>query len=94
MRLSPTMKKKIRVFKIKESVDASRNVNEITRSRYSAGLIDFQEVLDAQRVMFDQEDDFARSQGNLVKFLVDIYEAMGGGWDESQLGARDENRTE
>ena len=85
---------KIRVFKIKESVDASRNVNEITRSRYSAGLIDFQEVLDAQRVMFDQEDDFARSQGNLVKFLVDIYEAMGGGWDESQLGARDENRTE
>jgi len=42
-----------RIQKIKSSVDASKNVNEITRARYSAGLIDFQEVLDAQRVVFN-----------------------------------------
>lgn len=83
-----------RIQKIKNSVDASKNVNEITRARYSAGLIDFQEVLDAQRVVFNQEDDLATSQGELIQHLIDIYWSMGGGWDETQLGIRDEDKPE
>ena len=83
-----------RIQKIKSSVDASKNVNEITRARYSAGLIDFQEVLDAQRVVFNQEDDLATSQGELIQHLIDIYWSMGGGWDETQLGIRDEDKPE
>jgi len=75
-------------------VDASINVNEITKARYSAGLIDFQEVLDAQRVVFNQEDDLAVSQGELIQHLIEIYWFMGGGWDESHLGVRDENKSE
>ena len=83
-----------RIQKIKSSVDASIIVNEITKARYSAGLIDFQEVLDAQRVVFNQEDDLAASQGELIQHLIEIYWSMGGGWDESQLGIRDENKSE
>ena len=54
-------------------------------ARYTSGLIDFQEVQDAERVIFFQEDDLAQSDGNLVQFIIQLYKAMGGGWDDTEI---------
>lgn len=64
------------------SVSAAKKVNKITLARYTSGLIDFQEVQDAERVIFFQEDDLAKSNGNLVQFIIQLYKAMGGGWED------------
>ncbi|MDA9155566.1 efflux transporter outer membrane subunit [Methylophilaceae bacterium] len=66
------------------SVSAAKKVNKITLARYTSGLIDFQEVQDAERVIFFQEDDLAKSNGNLVQFIIQLYKAMGGGWEDTK----------
>ena len=67
------------------SVKAAKKVNKITVARYTSGLIDFQEVQDAERVIFFQEDELAKSDGNLVQFIIQLYKAMGGGWDDTEI---------
>ncbi|MCP4895897.1 MAG: TolC family protein, partial [bacterium] len=49
--------------------------------QYRAGLTDFQNVLDTQRTLLVREDDLAASEGIVIKNLVDLYRALGGGWD-------------
>ena len=67
------------------SVSAAKKVNKITLARYTSGLIDFQEVQDAERVIFFQEDELAKSNGNLVQFIIQLYKAMGGGWENTEI---------
>ena len=71
------------------SVKAAKKVNKITVARYTSGLIDFQEVQDAERVIFFQEDELAKSDGNLVQFIIQLYKAMGGGWDATEIPVQD-----
>jgi len=74
---------------LRASVKAAKKVNKITVARYTSGLIDFQEVQDAERVIFFQEDDLAQSDGNLVQFIIQLYKAMGGGWDNTEIPAQE-----
>ena len=53
---------------------------ELAREAYTAGLTDFQNVLDAERSMLDLEDSLAESRGRVVENLVGLYKALGGGW--------------
>ena len=47
---------------------------------YRSGLTDFQNVLDAQRILIAQESDLAGSSGRMCANLVRLYKALGGGW--------------
>ena len=47
---------------------------------YRSGLTDFQNVLDAQRILIAQESDLTGSSGRLGASLVKLYKALGGGW--------------
>jgi outer membrane protein, multidrug efflux system len=47
---------------------------------YRSGLTDFQNVLDTQRSQFTQEDALAESRGLVVQNLIQLYQALGGGW--------------
>ena len=49
-------------------------------TQYTAGLTDFQNVLDSQRTLFNQEDALAESEGLVVQNLIAVYKALGGGW--------------
>ena len=80
---------KQRNISLRASVKAAKKVNKITVARYTSGLIDFQEVQDAERVIFFQEDDLAQSDGNLVQFIIQLYKAMGGGWDDTEIPAQE-----
>ena len=52
----------------------------------------FQNVLDTQRSLFNQQDQLAASEGILVQNLVALYKALGGGWDPEALPPVPESR--
>jgi hypothetical protein len=37
-------------------------------------------VLDAQRALFVQQDNYLVTRGNAVSSLITLYKALGGGW--------------
>ena len=56
---------------------------------YKDGVVDFQNVLDAQRTLLDFEERLAITDGNVVRSVVRLYLALGGGWDPSTDDAPD-----
>ena len=48
--------------------------------QYETGLTDFNNVLDTQRSLFDQQDELVARQTNVVLNLIRIYKTLGGGW--------------
>ncbi len=62
------------------AAEAARNAALLARYRYSAGLIDFQTVLDTERTVLTIEDSQAGSQAEGATALVQLYKALGGGW--------------
>ena len=62
------------------AVDSARNAAQLARQRYSAGLIDFQSVLDSERSVLLLEESLGINQANAVRALIRLYKALGGGW--------------
>ncbi len=62
------------------SVAAAREAVGLVDELYRLGLTDFQNVLDTQRLLAEQEDSFAESRGRVTQNLIGIYRALGGGW--------------
>ena len=62
-------------------MDATQRSLELVLTQYRAGLTDFQNVLDTQRSLLLREDDLAESEGIVIESLVDLYRALGGGWN-------------
>jgi NodT family efflux transporter outer membrane factor (OMF) lipoprotein len=63
---------------------ASERAVELVMVLYRAGLVDFQNVLDAQRSLLNVQNDLARSEGLRTLQLVNLYRALGGGWENGQ----------
>lgn len=64
-----------------ETVDATERSLDLVLTQYRAGLTNFQNVLDTQRSLFDRQDRLAESEGLVVQRLVNLYRALGGGWN-------------
>ncbi len=58
---------------------ASRSV-EIATKQYEKGMIDYQPLLDSERVLTHQQDTLTESRGLISVYLVSVYKALGGGW--------------
>jgi len=59
---------------------ASQTAAQIARARYEGGLVDFLDVLDAERTQLADEDRLAQSRTDAATSLVAVYKALGGGW--------------
>jgi outer membrane protein, multidrug efflux system len=64
---------------------ASRTAARIARTRYEGGMVDFLEVLDAERTQLAAEDRLALSRTQAATSLVAVYKALGGGWEMTPL---------
>ncbi len=62
------------------AVEASQQSVELVHTQYIEGLTDFQSYLDAQRVLFDQQDQYAKSRGLVATNLINLNRTLGGGW--------------
>ena len=52
----------------------------LSQVQYNEGLIDYLNVLDAQRRLFESEINLAKTQRSQLVSLVQLYKALGGGW--------------
>ena len=59
---------------------AAGRVEALARSRYDSGLADYLEILIADQQLFDQELQLAQTRGDELRALVQLYRALGGGW--------------
>jgi NodT family efflux transporter outer membrane factor (OMF) lipoprotein len=64
-----------------QAVTSAKESVEISHEQYKQGLIDFLQVLDTQRQMLLAEDELAQSEAAISSDLVQLYRALGGGWD-------------
>ncbi len=62
------------------ATESSRNAALLARNRYSAGLIDFQSVLDTERSVLSIEDSLASTRADGISAVIRLYKALGGGW--------------
>lgn len=65
---------------LQRAVVAAEEATKLVNTLYRTGLTDFQNVLDTERSLFQQQDDHAASQGLVAQDLIDLYRALGGGW--------------
>lgn len=61
------------------SVTSARETVSLIKENYTQGLVDFQNVLDAERTIFANEDNAASSAGRYALNYVALYRALGGG---------------
>ena len=64
-----------------EGVKAARRSNDLSMLQYREGFSGYQRVLDAQKSLFGQQNRYAASQGQAVQSVVQLYKALGGGWE-------------
>ncbi len=78
--LSGFVQESRRIQHLHSAVKAAREAVDIARDKYSNGLTDFNNVLDAQRSLLSLEESLAVSRGDTSGYMVKIYKALGGGW--------------
>jgi outer membrane protein, multidrug efflux system len=69
-----------RLEALNQASKAARDAADLAQNRYSAGLIDFQTVLDTERSALTIEDSVAQTQADRTTALIQLYKALGGGW--------------
>jgi multidrug efflux system outer membrane protein len=72
----------VRTKALQDEVSANQRAVDLSTQLYTRGLGDFLNVLTAQRALFAAQNDLAISQSNVATDLVQLYKALGGGWDE------------
>jgi NodT family efflux transporter outer membrane factor (OMF) lipoprotein len=69
-----------RVRALTETVNSAARSVQLAEIQYREGAVDFQRVIDTQRVLVQDQDNLAESRGNVAINLVAIYKTLGGGW--------------
>ncbi len=62
------------------SVDKSQKAVKQGILQYNSGKVDFTRVTQLQSALVDQQDLLAQTQGQIAIGLIDVYRALGGGW--------------
>lgn len=84
--LTAYAQEQLRREELANAVTAAKRAEELARDRYTAGLVDFTDVLDAQRSLLTFQDQLATSRGTVTTNLIALYKALGGGWNSLPRG--------
>jgi len=71
---------------LEESAQQAREAERVAQVKYREGEIDFNRLFTVQQLLLNQQERLANARGNAAQSLVDLYRALGGGW-EIRLGA-------
>lgn len=69
-----------RVEKLLVQATESRRAAALAKLRYDAGRTDYLELLDAERTQLAAEDQLAEAEAGINLRAVQLYKALGGGW--------------
>ena len=73
-----------RLQSLKLGSASAKETVSLVKDNYSKGLVDFQNVLDAERTATRVEDSYAVSQGLLAQAYINLYSALGGGYPDDK----------
>ncbi|MGN6625014.1 MAG: TolC family protein, partial [Tepidisphaeraceae bacterium] len=59
---------------------ADKSAADVAQAQYRQGIVDFLNVLDAQRSLYQSEDALADSDRAVTTAMVALYKALAGGW--------------
>ena len=76
--------RKTREFTVEQQrlVESAQVAARLSQERFGAGATDYLEVLTNETNAFSAELTLAQAQGNELLALVQMYQALGGGWQE------------
>ena len=77
--LSSVRNERDRIAELRNATASATKAEELVTTNYTEGLVDFQNVLDAQRTVFSTEDALAASRGTIAAGYVSLFKALGGG---------------
>jgi outer membrane protein, multidrug efflux system len=77
-------KEQARFRELSEAAQANHRAVELANDRYRSGLVDFLDVLEAERSLFTIQAQFTQSEQAVSQNLVRLYKALGGGWDPAK----------
>ncbi|HLN32399.1 MAG TPA: efflux transporter outer membrane subunit [Gemmataceae bacterium] len=63
------------------SVEAATAATELGETQYRTGVIDFNTVFNLAVTRVQQQDQLAIARGNVALNLINVYRALGGGWE-------------
>lgn len=69
-----------RVERIREAASASERAAELARLRFTEGIADFLQVLDAERTQLETQDQLAQARTEAATTYAALYRALGGAW--------------
>lgn len=69
-----------RLENLGRAVNAAQHALDLANERYERGIIDFLNVLDAERSLYALQDQQAVSEDAAVSDFVDVCQSLGGGW--------------
>jgi outer membrane protein, multidrug efflux system len=67
-------------LRLEDSVADLQDSVRLSKMRYSGGTTTYLEVLDGQRSLYSEELTLAQARGSEYQSLVQLYRALGGGW--------------
>lgn len=73
---------------LSQSAAAYGDALSLSRDLYSRGLTSFLSVLDAERSLYNAQDQLAQSNAALSIDMVRLFKALGGGWTEPKTVSR------
>jgi NodT family efflux transporter outer membrane factor (OMF) lipoprotein len=74
------LKAHVRVKALSESVRAAQKAANIALVQYRNGVVDFNRVALLQQNLVQQQDLLAQATGDIALGLIQVYKALGGGW--------------
>ena len=63
------------------SVEAARAATQLGVQQYRTGVIDFNRVFNLETTQVQQQDRLAVAAGDIALNLINVYRALGGGWE-------------
>ena len=67
-----------------DAVKASQRAVDLALLQYKEGMVDYTRVLNTQQSLLVQQENLVISQGDLPRYLIGVYKALGGGWQIRQ----------
>jgi len=74
-----------RLQALADAVESSRQAYQLSLDRYRLGLIDYQTLLSTQRSLLNAETSQVQARQDVLVAMVQLYQALGGGWSSNQL---------
>jgi NodT family efflux transporter outer membrane factor (OMF) lipoprotein len=72
------------------AVETARRAAAIARAQMDAGTVDITTVLTTETTLFNDEDALAQVRLARIQALLDLYKALGGGWEEPAGAIQDQ----